>query len=110
MEYIDTMIGGNDNFKSIIDRSFDPISEMEIDALKEYFNSYFNLAETSDITSKKIVELIKERKSIQYSFNISSRNSGKLIKSASGSIINKRVIIAFCDKIAEYFSIDLPEY
>lgn len=98
-------IGGNEYFKAIIDRSFDYICDLEIQSLKEYFNMYFS--KTSSLSAEEIKELIDSRMSVQSKLNLlASRGSNKKLTSISVAFINRSVIQAFVEMLAEYSGVE----
>lgn len=98
-------IGGNDQFKYTIDKVFDPVAEVEIGGLKEYFADYFNHFDS--INTKKIYEYINMRRYIQCT--VPARGYGKIFISTAVDTINQSVTLAFTEKLAEYLDIDIKE-
>ena len=56
-------VGGNEYFKSILDRSFDLICNAEIESIRDYFNMYFS--KTHNLSAMQILDLINTREYIQ---------------------------------------------
>ena len=101
-------IGRNDYFKSIIDRSFEKICEIEIENIKNLFNSYFIPNQCHNISIDDIEKSLHNYNPVCCITARGGRSGGKMLH-ATSVIINKSVKQAFVEKLAEYIKVDISE-
>ena len=100
-------IGDNKQFKTILDNSFNPIVEMEIEGLKNYFNTYFSLTNFSEISIEKIIKLISIRGNT-YAAQI-RRKEGKILTRGTTAIIHRAATRGFIENLCECLGLDVKE-
>lgn len=102
-------IGDCDQFKAIINRSFDIIADIEINRLRDHFNDAFKSSHIKRMDIVNIAMYLEMYKHNRFTFYSIPRRSGKILTAVTMSTINQSVIQAFTEKLAEYLKVDISE-
>lgn len=100
-------IGDNPYFKKFIDACFNDIYKIEIDSIKNNFNTYFRFPFVKKIDVVMVKNIIDDRRKIHENLNTfyaAPRHNNHLIQAAVNDIITKSVEISFMEKLAEYLA------
>ena len=102
-------IGGNEQFKTILDNVFDQVADLEIQGLKNWFGDYLTAHKSTEINTQEITTLTFERKKVMHIMNNANRGNGKIFTTAAFTVINEAVLLGFTEKLAEYLNVNISE-
>lgn len=106
-EAINNEIEGKEQFKSLIDKVFDDVSQITIDGIKDNFDEYFKYNKFPTMTIQEIQAYFITCEGIRKEIKSAVRD--KMLTKTIIMLIDKSVQQAFAEKLAEYIGTDISE-